>query len=98
MKDSSDNKTMELPAFADGTLVTQKVAADLRVAGLVTAYVVARVAGGWVVRLGGAKGRGVSLRAVKTDAVRVFKSLDAAVSAVEGCGFDVSELGDVRGR
>ena len=93
MKDVTDRRKLELPAFSDQTLVTQRVASELREGGLLTAFALIRVPGGWVVRFFGTKDRAVALRAVKDGAARVFKSLDAAASAVEVVGFEVSALG-----
>lgn len=101
MRDKSDRFTRELPAFASGTLVTQNEASRLVESGLVMDFRIARFDGdesiglrsGWLLHCVGASDRFVTLRAVKSDEFRVFRSLDAAVSMATAIGFTVTELG-----
>ena len=96
MKDKTDRRTGELPGVTFETLVTQAEVRRMVQAGLVSDYLLERrggESGGWVVEFWGAgAGSRISLKAVKSAEVRVFRSLDSAVSAVEAVGLDASRL------
>ncbi|MBU9633637.1 hypothetical protein KTE60_30625 [Burkholderia multivorans] len=92
MRDVADSVTRPL-ALGVAQTMTVGQAAGLFSSGVVDGWEVERLdAGGWRVKLRASK-QGVEwlLRAVKAKEgdFRVFQSLDAAVSAVESCGFKV---------